>query len=462
MSQLQTQREQAIHLIRAGLKTKEVATELGRSPQWVRKCWRRFQAEGWGGVVERSRAPHGHGRRMPEKVHRWVKKARSELEAEAKRNTGLKYIGARAIRTRLKEWPINPLPSMRTIERILQQAHLTHPRQPQPEIVYPHMQAKEPLELCQVDHIPRYLRGGQKVYCFNAIDVVSRYPTGQAKGDRRAETAAAFLVHVWQTVGLPTYTQVDNEACFIGGFTHAYVLGQCVRLALMVGTELVFSPVGHPKSNGYVERFHQDYQKHVWDDTYLAHPAAVQKQADHFFALYRHSRHHSGLNDQTPDEIHNLANQRLLSSDFTKPSGKLPLYTGQVHFMRRVDPDRSVAVLNARWTISKPDFTKGVWVTLDLQPEGAHLFIYDQAPDAGQRDLLAAHSFPISEPVLVRGATQTELLSPEQTRYIQKSRYFPTGPRLSSPWPASRMPQSFLAHTQRLIRFFSETMYWRL
>lgn len=399
---------------------------------------------------------------MPEKVHRAVKKARSELEAEAKLGFGLKYIGARAIRTRLKAWQIKPLPSIRTIERILHQAQLTHPRPPQPKIVYPHLQAKEALELCQVDHIPRYLRGGQKVYCFNAIDVVSHYPTGQIKSDRRAETAAAFLVHVWQTVGIPTYTQVDNEACFIGGFTHPYVLGQCVRLALIVGTELVFSPVRHPQSNGYVERFHQDYQKHVWEDTYLANSIGAQKQSDDFFTLYRHSRHHSGLNEQTPDEIHSFAEQRLLSSDFTKPAGKLPLYAGRVHFMRRVDPDRTVSVLNAQWTLPKPDFAKGVWVTLDIQPEGAHLFIYDQAPNADTRELLVTHPFPISEPVFVRGETQLEVSSLEQAVPVKKSRYLPTEQRKSSSLSASRFSHSLLAHAYRVKRFFSETMYWRL
>jgi len=462
MSQMQVQREQAVHLLRAGLKTREVATELEHSPQWVRKCWRRFQAEGWVGLAERSRAPHCHGKRIPENVHQAVKKARSMLEVEAKRGTGLKYIGARAIRTRLKEWEVKPLPSIRTIERILQQAQLTHPRQPQPEIVYPHLQAKEALELCQVDHVPRYLRGGQKVYCFNAIDVVSRYPTGQAKSDRRAATAANFLIHVWQTIGIPTYTQVDNEACFIGGFTHPYVLGQCVRLALMVGTELVFSPVRHPQSNGFVERFHQDYQKHVWEDTYLANLKAAQVQADHFFALYRRSRHHSVLNEQTPEEMHKLIEPGLLSSDFVKPSGKLPLYAGRVHFMRRVDPDNTVSVLNAKWSIPKPDLTKGVWVTLDIQLEGARLFIYDQPPDVEKRELLAVHSFPISEPVLVPGTTQREASSLTQAMPVETRQHFPIEQRKSSRLPASRLSQSFLARTQRLKRFFSETMCWRL
>jgi hypothetical protein len=36
-----------------------------------------------------------------------------------------------------------------------------------------------------------------------------------------------------------------------------------LRLALLVGTQLVFSPVRHPESNGTIERFHQDYSKNV-------------------------------------------------------------------------------------------------------------------------------------------------------------------------------------------------------
>jgi len=34
---------------------------------------------------------------------------------------------------------------------------------------------------------------------------------------------------------LPDYTQVDNESCFSGGFTHPGVLGKVLRLGLMVG-----------------------------------------------------------------------------------------------------------------------------------------------------------------------------------------------------------------------------------
>jgi len=465
MKDLQAQREQAIHLLRAGLETTAVAAQLERSPQWVRKCWRRFQAEGWAGLADRSRAPHQHGRRTSEEMCQLVRKARSELEAEAKRGSGLKYIGGIAVRTRLKAQRVIPLPSVRTIERILREAKMTQVRQPQPKIAYPHLRPARPGELCQVDHIPRYLQGGKKVYCFNAIDVVSRYPTGQVKDDRRAKTAADFLVHVWQTIGLSTYTQVDNEACFSGGFTHSYVLGQCVRLALIVGSELVFSPVRHPQSNAYVERFHQDYQKHVWEDTYLANPKAVQSQAEHFFDLYRHSSHHSALQGQTPDERHSQASLTPLLPSFTRPPGKLPLYAGRVHFIRRVDPDGTVSILNVKWPLPNPDFTAGVWATLEINPQGATLSIYDQAPDVAARKRLAVYPFPLSEPVLEHEKDReqpviaVDLPSFRVDTHNKLLALFPTLRRKLPERFVSQLLPFFCCQVRRFRRFFNETIY---
>ena len=43
MSEVQAEREKAVHLRRLGHTTAVVAVELGRSPQWVRKWWRQYQ-----------------------------------------------------------------------------------------------------------------------------------------------------------------------------------------------------------------------------------------------------------------------------------------------------------------------------------------------------------------------------------------------------------------------------------
>ena len=197
-----------------------------------------------------------------------------------------------------------------------------------------------------------------------------------------------------------TYTQVDNEGCFSGGTTHPYVLGTVARLALFVGTELLFSPVYHPKSNGYVERFHQDYNLHVWKDTYLQDLKQVRQESRRFFALYRQSEHHSRLNERTPAQVHASNPGPKLCLDFAMDQTKLPLYAGRIHFLRRVRADKTVSILNTSWPVQSvlPDL--GVWVTLDLTPKDAILSIYDKAPDVSTRICLDTHSFPLTENVL--------------------------------------------------------------
>ena len=271
------ERKTAIHLLRSGCTPKEVANELNRSVFWVYKWQKRFEKNSWAGLQSQSRAPQQHGRRLPAEVRQAIVQARSELEAEAGEGQGLKYIGSPAVRARLEKQQMPPLPSLASIERVLRAADMTKgkAKASSEKIEYPRLHVNQPHQLIQVDIVPHYLRGGESVACFNGIDVNSRYPTGQAFAQRRAEEAKQFLIQVWQEIGLPRYTQVDNEACFSGGFTHKAVLGQVVRLALWVGTELVFSPVRHPESNGTIERFHQDYDDHVWHHTSLQNLAEV-------------------------------------------------------------------------------------------------------------------------------------------------------------------------------------------
>lgn len=395
------ERKTAVHMIRSGVPVVEVAQQLGRSVPWVYKWRSRFKTKGWSGLRSRSRAPKRCPRRLPERVRKSICQVRSELEAEAEEKEGLRYIGAGAVRGRLEEKGVRPLPSTSSIERVLHDAGMTHPRRDQEaeEVKYPHLHPTEPGQLFQVDIAPRYLRGGDAVACFNAIDVISRYPTGQVYERRRSVDAQAFLIHVWQEMGIPRYTQVDNEGCFSGGFTHPGVLGKVLRLALYVGTELVFSPVRHPQSNGSVERFHQDYSQHVWEDTELQDFADVQKHGDRFFTDYRHSRHHSALGGRSPADVHASISCSRPSAPLTLPKGKLPLTEGRVHFMRRVSDECTITILNLTWSVPDAEPDQGVWATLEFRINGAMLEVYDQAPDIQERRCLVKHPFPLKEPV---------------------------------------------------------------
>ena len=380
---------------------------------------------------------------------------------------GLKYIGAIAVRTRLRKKQVEPLPSVPSIERILREAGMTKPKEQQvkPKIDYPHLKPTQAHQLCQVDIVPHYLSGGKKVSCFNAIDVVSRYPTGQPSAHRRSENAAAFLIHVWQEIGIPQYTQVDNEACFSGGARHKHVLGKVVRLALEVGTELVFSPVNHPESNGSVERFHQEYDRHVWEDTYLDNLDEVLAQSQHFFRLYRQREDHSRLNEQSPEVIHSQYPVQKLASVFTLSEKRRALKEGRVHFMRRVSAEGKVRVLNDEWAVPNPDTEKGVWVTIEFLVTGATLRIFDEAPDNSDRQCLASYPFPLNEPILPRvnkpkkadqSLSQLEIQQ-IQLDYHQARRRSQQRIKVAS--VRSRLISSAINRTARLTNRIFHTMY---
>ena len=394
-------RKTAIHLLRGGKTPTEVAEELNRSRVWVYKWRERFFAQGdWQALQDQSRAPKHAPQKLPEAVRQAIRQARSELEAEAAEPGKLSYIDAQAVSARLRKKPVWPQPSLSSIERELRAAGMIHPAKPKEslEVLYPHLHPTRPLQLIQIDIVPHYLPGGPCVACFNAIDVVSHYPTGQQSLTKRSQDAASFLVHVWQEIGIPEFTQVDNEGCFSGGFTHPGVLGKVLRLALLVGTQLIFSPIRHPESNGTIERFHQDYSKNVWDKIELPDLQAVQQHSPGFFTAYRQSEHHSALQGRSPAELHPPAPVSRLPIDLRLPD-PLPLTSGQVHFMRRVDQASQVMILNMDWPVPCVQPDQGVWATIEFRVEGATLRIFDAAPDVLVRTCLAEHPFPLKQEV---------------------------------------------------------------
>ena len=451
------ERKRAVIQLQQGYSRQDVATNLGRSVSWVGKWQRRYEQESWAGLQSRSRAPRQVKGKTTPTVKAAIWRVRQELACAATLGQGLKYIGSRAIRTRLKQENVNPLPSLTTIERVLRESGLTRQGNIKPpEIVYPRLQASQPHELLQIDIVPHHLTGGQRIFCFNSLDVVSRYPTGRAYERKRSQEAVAFMVHCWQEQGIPRYTQLDNEGCFSGGSTHPYVLGKVVRLGLKVGTELVFTPIRHPKSNGHIERFHQEYSRHVWEDTYLTDVAAVNRQGEQFFTAYRHRVDHRQLQGESPEHWHQAQTWQALPADFTVPAD-MPLYEGRLHFMRRLEVDGTVRVLNADWAAPGADPLRGIWVTLMLNCAGATLQLFTDAPDVGTRQLLAQYPFPLNEPILPHPVTsEPEEAIPEAATMLSQELMWLTS---SVAQKGEQLILSTLDHTATLTKRFFATMF---
>jgi hypothetical protein len=394
-------RHSLIHLVRSGKSPEAAAGELDYSSSWAYKWWGRFNEDGWEGLRSRSRAPQHHPNRISMKMQEMIVKIRRELEKEAEQADKLSYIGAYAIRGRMLESRLKDIPSPSTIEKTLRLAGMTKPLRTEAEqkIVYPHLQINHPHQLTQMDIVPHYLSGGALTHCFNAIDVASRYSDGKQYDRKTTNNVLDFCVKMFQNIGISEFTQMDNESSFNGGRTHQYIIGRVARLMLMVGTELVYSPFYHPESNAYVERFHQDYGKNVWEKVPMQDLIEVHKVSSRFFARYRISKHHSELNGQSPMSLHFKKPFYVLPKNFViqKP---LPITEGKIHFMRAVSRSQTLPIFNVDWSagLAKPD--QGVWATLFITLRGARLRIYDQAPGVLKRRCFADHPFPLSEPVI--------------------------------------------------------------
>jgi transposase len=115
-------REHAIRSYLQGEAITAIAQKLGYTRPWVYKWIERYHADQEHWHVDQSRAPHSHSRQLPEEVTEAVKLVRLHLY-----NQGL-FCGAQAISWELEALQVAPLPSLRTINRIVQREGLRHRR----------------------------------------------------------------------------------------------------------------------------------------------------------------------------------------------------------------------------------------------------------------------------------------------------------------------------------------------
>jgi hypothetical protein len=162
-------RQRAITLRLAGRPIKAICAAVGRSEVWFHKWWSRYLLAGPEGLYDLTRANHHVAQRIAPELERTNLSIRRRLQAHATPATRYRLIGATAILAELKALGIRPLPSERTIERVLERNGLTAPRFQLapllPRQEYPGPQARASNQLHEVDLSgPIYLKGRSHRY----------------------------------------------------------------------------------------------------------------------------------------------------------------------------------------------------------------------------------------------------------------------------------------------------------
>jgi transposase InsO family protein len=270
-----------------------------------------------------------------------VKLARLQLQ-----NQGL-FCGAQAISWELEALPVAPLPSLRTISRIVSREGLTQRRTGPYESkgkLYPKLQGEQPNDVHQSDYVgPCYLSRSLRFYSMNSVDLVTGRCAITPVFNKTAQSVIDGIWSNWWRLGIPKHKQVDNEMVFHGSHRHQRTLGCLIRLCLAHEVELWFIPPFEPWRNGVVEKFNDHYRGGFLRRVTLTSAADLYRESLLFEEKHNSRYRYTKLQGRTPQQALGQARLRLPESPLA-PRHPLPKpERGRYHLVRFI---RSSAVLD--------------------------------------------------------------------------------------------------------------------
>jgi putative transposase len=389
-------RREAIRLWLKGTRSKDTlrVQRVGRSRAWWSKWRRRFQRLGSRGLCSRSRRPRRLARACSPRLVRLIVQTRRRL---VKQPVGL--IGARAIRRELRQLGLGrQVPSLTTIKRVLAAYALLPDRANRPPAYFPHPVTTLTGRLHAMDWTCRFLEDGPRVYAFHTLNLRTRACAQTIATDKRTTTVQGHVLEAWKTLGIPDYLQLDNDAAFCGGYKVPRVFGQFVRLCLYVGIELIFLPVAEPERNGAVEQLNRLWSCAFFEKRRFRSPAHVGRASPTFVHWYMTQYAPPKLGEQTPTQAQRAEpRRRLTQPQIAGLPNPLPITAGQVHFIRQVAPNGTVALLNETWHVSKRLAGKYVWATVTTHTRRLDIWYQPSAQQAWR--LLKSFVYALPETV---------------------------------------------------------------
>jgi transposase len=297
--------------------------------------------------------------------------------------------GADAIRTALLEQQIAPIPSRRTIGRILQRRGVldgrSRVRRPPPPIGwYLPQVASGSSELDSFDTVEGLvLRGGTELTVLNGISVQGGVTSCWPRQSITASDVVELLTSRWQEFGLPAYAQFDNATIFQGPHQHPDVVGRVMRTCLLLGITPVFAPPREPGFQNAVESLNGRWQAKVWRRFEHASLADLQQCSNRWLAAtaLRHAARSERAPARPPFPLHLVLDLRAHP-------------TGMLIFIRRTDEHGFASLLGHRFLIDSTWPHRLVRSEVDLDLHRVRFFALRRR-DPSDQPLLAEHPYSL-------------------------------------------------------------------
>lgn len=373
-------RQQAVKLRLAGRSVEEICKLLGRSPAWFHVWWRRYRSLGPNGLFDLTRS-NVQPRRISAELERTIVGVRQRLASRAHPGTRYSLIGASSILAELQILHIRPLPSVRTVERVLARNGETVPKvRLAPYLAhstYPKPQTNHSNQLHQVDAVgPIYLKGHrQRYYIFTCKDVFDGAVYLKLYRSRKMEVILDFLGECWKNLGLPEQVQFDNAREIVGWGPAARYLSRVLRLCLRFGIEVLLIPPGRPQHNGSVEHFNGWFQPRLFQRHY-SQVSTLKRELLRLQETVNHQHVQSRIGGLTPAQHRRRIKIRKLPPNYVVPTEPLNIAAGHITFIRQVTAHGNVHLLSQTFFVGKR--VKGEYVKVQLDTKRAYITVYRQ------------------------------------------------------------------------------------
>jgi len=292
------QRILAVLRFKNGESLESICASLNKSKAWLYKWNKRYADNDASWSKSRSRRPLSSPGYIPAEVVEIVKIVRLNLY-----NQDL-FCGAQAIHWEMEDLGIEPLPSIRTINRILSRHELTHRRTGKYEAkgtAYPELPSVRSNQTHQADLVgPCYLKGPVRFYSLNVIDTATVRCGLYPSMSKSSQSIIDGLWAIWMRMGMPNNMQIDNAMTFFGSPTHPRGMGPLIRLCLHHGIEPWFIPMAEPWRNGMIEKFNDRYQKMLLAKNVMTTGKELHAGSLNFEQRHNSRYRYSKLNGKTP------------------------------------------------------------------------------------------------------------------------------------------------------------------
>lgn len=372
---IQKERAVAVRRFIQGENPEVICTSMGKSRRWLYKWVARHTPDDPAWYDDQSRKPLTSSHRTPAEIEEIVEMVRLSLY-----NKDL-FCGNQAIQWELEDMEVHPIPSLRTISRILCRRDLTHRRTGRYEPkgkAYPDLPMLLPNQTHQVDLVgPCYLSGPIRFYSLHSVDIAINRCGIEPMPSKAAQSVLDAVYGVWKRLGIPDNLQVDNEMAFFGSPVHPRGIGPLIRLCLLYGVDLWFIPPAEPWRNGVVEKFNDHYRQKFLTKVTMTSETELRQASLAYGHKHNSAYRYSKLKGQTPLKALARSGRKLVFPNREK-APQHPVEKpeeGCYHLVRFIRSNRKLNIFGELFTAPLETQYEYVVATIDVKEQKLKLFL---------------------------------------------------------------------------------------